>query len=171
MEFRDTVSKRRSIRAYKDTPVPEDILGRVLEAIRLAPSGRNEQAWKFVVVKDGAKRQQLMQAANNQRHVGQAPVIIAAVALDPIRMMMCEVPAYAVNLAIAMEHAALAAADAGLGTCWIGAFSQDKAREILGIPDKYTIVALMPLGYPAEEPAARARKSLQELICYDTFKE
>lgn len=169
MEFMDAVSKRRSIRAYTDAPVPDDKLGKILEAVRIAPSGRNEQLWKFVVVKNAEKRSKLKEAANNQKQVGQAPVVIAAVALDPVRLMACGVPAYAVNLSIAMEHAALAAADEGLGTCWIGAFSQEKVREILGIPDKYTVVVMMTLGVPAEDPAPRPRKSLQEIVCYEAF--
>jgi nitroreductase len=151
--------------------VPEDKLKRILETARLAQSGGNRQQWKFVVVKDAAKRQQIMQAANNQPHVGQAPVIIAAVSLDPVRMMLCDVPSYAVDLSIAVENMALAAIDEGLGSCWIGAFSQDKAREAIDVPDKYKVVALLPLGYPKEEIAARPRKSFAEIICYDTFKE
>jgi nitroreductase len=171
MELYDAIIKRRSIRKYTDKQVPDDVLNRILEAARLAPSGRNEQLWRFVVVRDEAQRQKLMQAANNQPWVGQAPVVIAAVALDPVRHMMCDVPAYAVNMGIAMEHVALAATNEGLGTCWIGNFSQDLARETLGIPDKYKIAALMPMGYAAEEPDARPRKSLEEITSYDTFKE
>lgn len=170
MEFTEVVKNRRSIREYSDKPVPEDVLKRVLEAARIAPSGRNAQAWKFVVVRDAAKRLLLAQAAN-QPFIGQAPVIIAPVALVPDRLMMCGVPSYAVDMGIAMEHIVLAAFNEGLGTCWIGAFSQEKAREALGVPDKYKVVTVMPLGYPKQKPDARPRKSLEEIVCWNTFRE
>jgi nitroreductase len=85
--------------------------------------------------------------------------------------MSCGVPAYAVDLAIAMTNITLAAQALGLGTCWIGGFEQQKAREVLGIPERYKVVELMPLGYPAEAPPARPRKSLDEIVCYDRFTE
>jgi nitroreductase len=168
MEFKEVVSKRQSVR---DKPVPEEIIKRVLEAARLAPSARNEQQWKFIVIRDAIKRQQLMRAANNQAQVGQAPVIIAAIALENERLMQCGVLSYAVNLGIAIEHIALAATDEGLGTCWIGAFSQDMAREALGVPGKYKIVTIMPLGYPRQLREPAPRKSAEEITCYETFTE
>jgi nitroreductase len=171
MEFKDVIAKRRSVREYTDKPLPEDKLRSILETARLAQSGGNRQQWKFVVVREAGRRQQLMQAANNQPHVGQAPVIIAAIGLDPVRMMQCDVPSYAVDLAIAVENMALAAVDEGLGTCWLGAFSQDKAREVLGIPDKYKVGALLTLGTPKQDVPARPRKSFEEVICYESFKE
>jgi len=113
----------------------------------------------------------LAQAANNQAFVGQAPIIIVAVALMPERIMTCGVPSYAVDLAIAMEHIVLAAVDEGLGTCWIGAFSQENVKRILGIPDKYKVVTVMPMGYPVGETAARPRKPVEEIVCYGKFAE
>ena len=171
MEFKDIIQKRRSVREFTDEPVSDEKLRRVLEAARLAPSASNRQAWKFVVVKDTNKRKALTQAANNQAFVGQAPIIIVAVALMPERIMTCGVPSYAVDLAIAMEHIVLAAVDEGLGTCWVGAFSQENVRRILGIPDKYKVVTVMPMGYPAGKTAARPRKPIEEVVCYEKFTE
>ena len=119
MDLMEIIKKRRSVRDYKDIPVPEDKLLKVLEAARLAPSGGNSQLWKFIVVKDGKRRQQLAKAASGQAFVAQAPVVIAAVALMPERIQQCGVPAYAVDLAIAVDHMTLAAVNEGLGTCWI----------------------------------------------------
>ncbi|HHW09385.1 MAG TPA: nitroreductase [Firmicutes bacterium] len=172
MELYEAIRTRRSVRAYEDRPIPEDVLMRVMEAARLAPSARNLQPWKFILVTDPELRRQVAEAANGQMFIATAPVIIAGVALEPAHVMSCEVPAYAVNLGIAMEHIALAAAAEGLGTCWIGAFSQSKVKEILKVPEPYKIVELMPLGYPKEGSAMtrRPRKSLDEIICYDTFK-
>lgn len=171
METLDAIAKRNSIRRYKDTTVPEDKLNRVLEAARLAPSGSNQQKWKFVVVRDINKRQQLSKAANGQAHVASAPVVIAGIAMDLDRIMMSGIPSYPVDLAIAIDHMTLAAVDQGLGSCWIGAFSQDQARKVIGIPDRYLIVGLLTLGFPAEDGRPKIRKSLDEIVCYNTFSE
>jgi nitroreductase len=171
MEFNELIQKRQSVREYLEAPVPEDKLNRILETARLAPSGGNRQQWKFVVVKEAKRRQQLMEAANNQPMVGQAPIVIATVALDPVRMMLCDVPSYAVDLAIATEHMVLAAANEGLAACWIGAFNQDKAREALGIPSNFKVVSLFPVGYAKGTRPPSPRKSLTEIICYESFKE
>ena len=171
MELKEVIEKRESIRDYEDKPIPEDKLRNVLEAAHLAPSGANRQAWKFVVVRDPEKRRELAKASGGQNHVAQAPVVIAAVSTLPEPMMRCGVPGYAVDLAIAVDHMTLAAVDEGLGTCWIGAFSQEAAREILNIPEKYRIVTLLPLGFPKQPGRPKTRKSLEEIICYETFSE
>jgi nitroreductase len=85
--------------------------------------------------------------------------------------MTCGVPRYAVDLAIAIEHMTLAAVEEGLGTCWIGAFSQERVREILRVPQKYQVVTVLPLGFPRHEGGTKIRKSLQEIVCYETFTE
>ena len=171
MEVKEAIEKRKSIRDYKDTPVPEDKLLRVLEAARLAPSGGNRQQWKFVVVRDADKRQRLSRAANGQAQVARAPVVIAGVSTAPENMMMCKVPGYPVDLAIAIDHMTLAAVEEGLGTCWIGAFSQEKVKSILEVPEKYKVVSLLTLGYPAETGRPKIRKTLEEIVCYDKYKE
>jgi nitroreductase len=171
MELKDAIKNRASIREYENKPVPEDKLFNVLEAARLAPSGANRQYWKFVVVRDSQKRQELAKASGGQPHVAQAPVVIAAVSTGPDGLMRCGVPGYAVDIAIAIDHMTLAAVDEGLGTCWIGAFSQEAAREILGIPAKYIIVSLLTLGFPKQPGRPKNRKSLAEIVCYDSFKE
>ena len=171
MELMDVISHRESVRSYEDRPVPEDKLLKVLEAARLAPSASNRQRCKFIVVRDAERRQQLSRATGGQVHVAQAPVVIAAVSTMPEYMMRCEVPAYPVDLAIAVDHMTLAAADEGLGTCWIGAFSQEEARAVLGVPDNCKIVTLLPLGFPRQDRREKIRKSLDEIVCYETFKE
>jgi nitroreductase len=170
MELKEVIKKRQSIRNYKDRPIPEEKLRKVLEAARLAPSGSNRQDMKLVVVRDYETRRALAQAANGQAFVGQAPVVIAAVATRAENIMGCEVPNYPVDLAIAVDHMTLAAVDEGLGTCWIGAFSQGGVKQILKIPDKYKVVALLPLGFPSKEQETKVRKSLEEIVCYETFQ-
>ena len=171
MQVHEAIKNRRSVRAYKPDPIPEQSLRKVLEAARLAPSAHNDQDWKFIIIKDIKKRKQLAQAARSQSFIAEAPVVIAAVALNPERVMSCEVPAYAINLTIAVDHMTLQAYEQGLGTCWIGAFSQEEVKKILKIPDKYKVVALLPLGFSADSPRPKTRKSLEEIICYENFNE
>ncbi|UCC17945.1 MAG: nitroreductase family protein [Dehalococcoidales bacterium] len=170
MELKDAILQRKSIRGYESKPVPEDKLNTVLEAARMAPSGGNRQPWKFVVVRDEEKRKRLSEASGGQGHVAEAPVVIAAVGTMPENMMMCDVPGYPVDLSIAVDHMTLAAVDEGLGTCWIGAFKQEKARDILGVPKKCKIVALLTLGFPRDTGRPKDRKPLEEIVCYDTYK-
>jgi nitroreductase len=171
MEVREAIQKRRSVRSYKPIEIPEERLKRVLEAARLAPSAHNDQDWKFVVVRDMKTRKRLAEAANYQDFIAEAPVLIIAVALNPERFMSSGIPSCAINLSIAVDHMTLQAQEEGLGTCWIGAFSQEKVRDILNIPEKYKVIALLPLGFPADSPRPKRRKSLEEIICYETFSE
>ena len=170
MDLYDAIKTRRSVRQYRDNPVPDDALKNILEAARMAPSAENSQDYKFVIVKDAATKKALAGAAE-QRFIAEAPIIIAGVSLKPDHLMDNEVPAYAVDLAIAFDHITLAAVQEDLGTCWIGAFNQDKARRILKIPDKYKIVALMPLGTPYDEPGVKSRKKTSELVSEEFFSE
>ena len=163
MDLMQAIRARRSIRNFLDKYVEEELLLAVLEAGRLAPSARNMQDWRFIVVRDAATRSLLAKAARGQEFVGQAPVVIAACGTSDL-VMTCGQPAYAIDVAIALDHMTLAAASLGLGTCWIGAFYEDKVKEILGVPPEIRVVALLPLGYPAEEPGPRGRKSLDEIV-------
>ncbi len=169
MTVLEAIKARRSVRKYLDKPIPQEVLNRILEAARLAPSASNRQDWKFIVVQDPELKQKVAVAARNQMFIAEADVIIAGVSLNPDRLMSCEVPAYAVDLGIAMEHIALAAVAEGLGTCWIGAFNQKEVKELLQVPAEYKVVELMPIGYPADQPRVKVRKTLDEIVSYDRF--
>jgi len=171
MDFYDAVRKRLSVRSYKPDPVPVDVLNRVIDAGRLAPSAKNYQPWKFIVVKDPAIRQALVPACKNQVSIAQAPVVICACCV--IEQVWKGMGGYwsaeAVDITIALEHMMLAAAAEGLGTCWIGAFLEAEVKKVLAIPDGVKPIALTPLGYPAVEARPRPRKPLSEIVCYDKY--
>jgi len=169
MTVMEAIKARRSIRGYLDRPVEEEKLDRVLEAARLAPSARNKQDWKFVVVKDYDTRQKLVQAAKNQAFVGEAPVVIAACGTDPDYTMACGQPSSTIDVSIAVAHMCLQAVCEGLGTCWLGAYDEGEVRKILGIPDSARVIALVPLGYPKEIPNAKPRNPMNEIVCYDQW--
>lgn len=171
MNIYEIIEKRRSVRVYRDEPVPEESLKRILEAGRLAPSAHNSQEYKFIIIKDTKKKRELAKAASTQKFIAQAPVIIAAVSLNPEYLLSSGVPSYALDLGIAFDHMTLAAMEEKLGTCWIGSFSQEDVQSILNIPDKCKVVAFLTLGYPDDAPSPKSRKKTEELVCYETFSE
>jgi len=167
VEFMEVVRGRRSIRKYRPDPVPQAKLDHILEAARLAPSWANKQCWTFVVVTDPKVKHELGQAGN--AWTAEAPVIIAACA-DPKQSGVKEDQSYyLVDIGIAMEHLVLAAADEGLGTCWIGWFDEPRARKALGAAAHVRVVAFTPVGYPDEQPEARPRKTLGEIVRKDRW--
>ncbi len=168
MELMEAISGRRSIRGFLERPVEEEKLKAVLDAGRLAPSARNLQDWRFIVVRDTSTRKRLAEAARNQEFVGRAPVVIVACGTSDM-VMTCGQPAYVMDVTIALDHMTLAAFSLGLGTCWIGAFYEEKVKEILEIPKHVRVVALLPLGYPAERPKPTPRKRLDEILAYDKW--
>jgi len=166
MDVHELIKTRRSVRAYQDRAIPDDVLKRVLESARWAPSARNAQPWKLVLVRDGERRRRLAKAAREQMFIAQAPLVVVAVALDPERVFTCGVPGYPVDVAIAADHLSLAATGEGLGTCWIAAFDQEEVAGIIDLPADQKAVVLMPVGYPADEPVERERKPLEELVVF-----
>ncbi|MDD5600737.1 MAG: nitroreductase family protein [Actinomycetota bacterium] len=169
----DIIEKRKSIRSYKPQEVSEEDLNYVLEAFRKAPSAKNLQPWKLIVVRDRKKIDDLAVACNNQTFLKQAPVLIVACALEnkAYGKLGGYMNSFPVDIGIAMEHLILAATEKGLGTCWIGAFNEKLVKDVLDIPDNVRVVVLTPLGYPAEEGRLRGRKSLSEIVCYDRYTD
>lgn len=159
----EEIVKRRSIRAYKPDPIEPEKMERVMEAGRLAPTARNSQQWKIVLVEDEAVRRRLVdEASPHQQWLKQPPVILVACGLEPGYVMKCNQPSYIIDLSIVLDHISLQAVREGLGTCWIGSYYEDKAKAVLNIPDDVRIVELMSLGYPAHSPAPTPRKPREE---------
>ncbi len=171
MDVFEAVLKRKSVRAFQDKEVPEDTITRLLEAAHLAPSASNRQEWRFVVVRDATLRKQLSDAANGQRFVGEAPVVLACCAETDGHVMACGQPCYPINVAIAIDHVTLCATAEGLGTCWIGAFDESQVKEILDIPAHIRVVELLLLGYPRNaSPVAKKRLPLDDIVKYERWQ-
>jgi nitroreductase len=159
------ILERRSIRKYvKGEKIPEEMFQKLLEAARLAPSGRNKQDWSLVIVEDPEIKQELVPACNNQNFVGNTSIVIAGI-VDP-SWKWCDV-----DLTIAFEHIVLEAVELGLGTCWIGSFEEDKVKKVLNVPSKLRVTVLLTVGFPAEKPNPRPRKPLEQLIHINKFSE
>ena len=170
MDFSTLIEQRYSVRAYKSTPVDEDTLQKMFSAARLAPTAANRQPFQIIVIRTAGREAELKRIYNKDWFV-QAPLVICA----------CGVPASGwvrrqdqknytdVDVTIAMDHLILAAADAGLGTCWIAAFDPEAAREVLELPDGVEPLLFTPLGYPADKPGLKKRKSISDLVRYDRW--
>ncbi|MBN1124466.1 MAG: nitroreductase family protein [Sedimentisphaerales bacterium] len=168
MDVLEAINKRYSCRDYLDRPVEPDKVKKVLDAARLAPSARNFQDWRFVIVTDKALRAKMSEAANNQKFVGQAPVIIVGCSNNN-HVMRCGQAVGPIDVSIALEHIALQATAEGLATCWIGSFYPEKVRTILGIPDNIMVIEMMTLGYPADQKKPPKREPLQAIVSYEKW--
>jgi nitroreductase len=171
MSVLDVIRQRRSVRIFRKDPVPEESLLRVLEAARLSPSGKNLQPWKFIVVQDNDLKKKLAKASNTQDFIADAPIIIVACGFtdECYRSLGRYMKSWPVDVTIALEHLILQAQEEGLGTCWIGSFEEEEVKSLLAVPENVKVLALTPLGYPGEMPNFRGRKSLEEIISYDSF--
>jgi nitroreductase len=164
------ISTRRSIRKYQSKPISDDQLSRILEAGRLAPSAANRQPWHFLVITDPTVRKQMRQAYGRD-WFADSPVILVVCADPREAWVRADGEEYwKVDAAIALQNMIMQATTEGLGTCWIGAFDEPMAKQILGIPNPIRVVAMTPLGYPDEEkdPVSN-RKELQTLLHHDTW--
>jgi len=171
MDVLEAIRTRRSVRKYKPTSIPDDVLGRVLEAVSLAPSAKNFQPWKFILIRDPELKAKVATACVNQAFMAQAPLIVAACGLPEKSYpgMGRYMNSWPIDVAIAFEHLILQAQAEGLGTCWIGAFYEEEVKALLGVPAAVRVLGLTPLGYPAENPAARPRKPLTEIISEEKY--
>lgn len=173
MDILEIIKGRRSIRNFKTENLPEQAVENLVEAARWAPSAGNIQPWKFVIVRKPEIKKMLAKAALEQAFVEEASVVIVVCADENRssqgygnrgRTLYC-----IQDTAAAIENIHLAAYSLGFGTCWIGAFDEEEARTILKIPQGIRPVAIIPVGYPAESPQPGNRRSLDEIVHYETF--
>ncbi len=154
MDFQDIIAARRSIRAYKPDAVPESAMAKMKQAIQLAPTGNNGQPFKAVFVRNASLRRQIAEKACHQAFIAGAPIIA---------VMFCKED-HEFDAAIVTDHLVLAATAEGLGSCWVGWFERDAVKALVASPEGMSPCILVPIGYAAEAPAPRPRKSLETLI-------
>jgi len=170
MNVSEAIQVRRSVRSYADREVDRGTIRELFESVRLAPSARNEQPWQFVAVTDPDRREALYRASFDQDHVADAPVVVAGVSTATGALEGYDESTAMVNLAIALDHLSLRAAELGLGTCWIGAYDDEAVADVLEVPEAWRIVHLMTVGYPVTdlEPVEKDRKPLEEVLAFET---
>ena len=164
MDVLDAIKSRRSVRSYASTPVPEDVLSRVIEAGRIAPSAMNNQPWHFVIATDPDVRKALTDG-RYAKFLQDCPVVIIGCG-DTKKSPEW----YTVDVTIALQNMVTQATAEGLGTCWIGSFYEDKVRKAIGVPEGYAVVAMLAVGYAKEKPKGERRaKTAAEITSRDRF--
>ncbi len=168
MDVYEALKERRSVRKYTSDPVPEEKLNKVLEAAQVAPSWKNKQCWRFIVVRNPERKEQLaasMPESNPARMaVGEtAPIVIVLCADTEGSGDKDGKDYYMLDAGLAFQQLMLAAYAEGLGTCWVGLFDEEKVREACAVPSEFRVVALTPLGVPAKQPSPRPRRDLSEI--------
>jgi nitroreductase len=178
-DFMEILKGRRSIRKYEEKGIPEGILNQVLEAVQWSPSWANTQCWEVVLVRDGETKTRLQETLPPTnpavKALIQAPVVLALCGkVKSSGYKKGEVTTkfgdwFLYDLGIATQSICLAAHDQGLGTVVIGLLDHDKAKQVLGVPDGYELVSLIPLGYPAKDSPAPKRRAIGEFTHEGTF--
>jgi len=166
MDYFELIKNRHSVRSYKDDPVEENKLKQILEAARLAPTACNRQAFKIVVMRTKDHADELHRIYP-MRFFTQAPIVLGIFTKPDETWMRSDGINYGeVDAAIVMDHIILAATALGLGTCWIGAFDPDVARQVIGLDNGYEPVAFTPVGYAKSSNFTKNRKGLEEIVVY-----
>ena len=171
MEVLEAIRKRHSVRAYMAQEIPAEKLDMILEAGRLAPSAGNIQPWHFVVVTNREKRRMLSKG-RFAKFLAESPVVIVGCGNSASSPNW-----FAVDTTIALQNMVLTATSEGLGTCWVGSFDESQVRRLLGIPEKFRVVALLALGYPREElnlgskvlHLFRRRRKIDKIVSLEVF--
>lgn len=177
MEFYEVINTRRSIRAFSDDPIPEEVLHKVMMSAGKAPSGRNRQNWKYILIDNNDIRNELVKHCLNKAFIIQCPmtvVLCSMVIPDHNRGGYMGENGSLMDGAITFDHFTLAARAEGLGTCWIGRFDNKAIKTLLKIPDNWNVVALSPLGYPKENNALvdkGNRLSYDKLVSVNMFSD
>jgi len=167
MEVLPEILERHSVRSFTAKSLDKDQVERIMEAGRLAPSAKNRQEWRFIVIQKKEIRQKIMEAAFSQEYVGQAPVIVAVCTTNIDYRMPNGQASYPIDLAFAASHIVLQAVHEGLGTCCITTFDEQEVREILTVPFSMRVVLLILIGYADQTPEPTPRKSLRQISAKD----
>jgi len=175
MDFYEVIRTRRTVREFKADAIPEEVLQRVMEAAGVAQSGSNRQPWHYIIIRDKERMKEMVPLCANQAFIAQAPVLIVACGmnLNTNRGGYMGDFGMLVDVSISFSQLTLAARVEDLGTCWIGSFNNDAVKKYLEIPDDVQVVALTPLGYPAESGAFfenATKKDLKEIVSYEKYK-
>ncbi len=190
MDVMQAIRERRSVRKYRPEPVTEEALNTILEAARWAPSWTNSQCWRLILVQDRETKSKLAETLRSRKPGGknsateavrEAPVVIVACAERGLSGCYKSenkqsIPAtdkgewwFMFDVGLALQNVTLAAHALGLGTVHVGLFDASEVARILGVPDNITVVELMPLGWPDEEPPTRPRKEISEFVFYNKY--
>ena len=173
MEVLEAIKGRRSIRSFTGQSVSEEEVKTLIDAARHAPSAGNIQPWEFIIVRKPEVKHKLAVAALDQFFIEEAPLVIVVCANEEISRSgygSRGATLYCLqDTAAAIQNILLTAHAIGLGTCWIGAFREDRVKEALSIPDDVRPVAIIPVGHSLAKPSQRRMRPIDEIVHYDKF--
>lgn len=166
----DVIKTRRSVRRFDGTKIPGEYMQQILEAGRWAPSGANAQPWRFIVVTEKEKLKSIAERCYykvfKSRHVGEAGAVVVICA-DPDAGSQT----YPLDSAIAGTNMTLMATSFGIGSCWIGAFEEQNLKNMLHIPCKLKIIALIAFGYEIGKASVPPRLPLSSIVHCETYDD
>jgi len=175
LEVFEAIKTRRSIRAFTNEEVSEEEVKKLIDAARQAPSAGNIQPWEFIIMRNPQRKRRLTVAALDQTFIEEAPVVIVVCANEARSGRgygARGVTLYCLqDTAAATQNMLLAACALGLGTCWVGAFNEEEVRKVVNVPREIRPVAIVPVGHPAEKPRSAPKRSITEIVHYETFQE
>ena len=163
MDAIEVLKTRRSVRAYAREPVPRKIIEDLVDCGRLAATAINIQPWEFVVVTDREVLRSIAQTTDHGKFIADAPVCVAVLCRDT--------KYYLEDGSAATENILLAAHAHGLGSCWVAGDKKPYASKIcrlVGAPQGYKLVSLIPIGYPAESPE-KTKRPLSDVLHWDKY--
>lgn len=170
MHLKDAIKLRRSIRSFQNSDVSSDVIEHILSLAIEAPSAGNLQPWRIIILSKKEDKKEVAKIAYNQNFITQAPFAIIIAADTKKCMSVYGVRGrdlYSIQDTSALiENILLIATDCGLGTCWVGAFDEKALAEFLDLPDGIRPVAIIPIGYPAENPPNRGRTPLKDILTW-----
>jgi nitroreductase len=167
MELLREIAERKSTVSFHDKELEQAVIERVLEAGRRAPSAKNRQPWRFIIVRSQQIRSRIYGAAYQQDHVGQAPVIIALCTTNVDYRMPNGHHSYLMDIAMAASFMMIQAEAEGIGSCALGTYDEQLVKEILTVPYSMRVPLLLLLGHAEQRPEFSERKSLDRIISYD----
>ena len=164
MSLIDLILSRRSIRKYEKKEIPEEVLNQIFEAGQNAPSAANKQPIRFIILKEQEIKKNL--SGTFSRFLKDSPVVIVGCA--DVKALLTGKWAV-VDTTIAIQNMVIAAWALGVGSCWIGSFDEKKVKELLKIPERWKVVALLTFGYPSEQPKQRKKKPFEKMFSFNSF--
>jgi len=167
MDLLPEIENRQSIRSFTNKSVSKDQIKRIVEAGRRAPSAKNRQPWRFVIITDQSLKEKIKEAAFNQEYVSQAAAIIAACSTNIDYIMPNGQPSHPIDITFAVSFMVLQAVHEDLGTCVVTTFDEQEVKDLLTVPHSMRVIMLLLVGHPAEKPFPESRKSFERVAVYN----
>ena len=172
MDLYKAIETRRSVRSFADKMPPMELVEKIIDKARLAPTWANMQGAEYIIVRNSINVKKIYEAIGQGNKFRSAPMFIVGIISEKGsgKNFKSGLRYFMLDMGICFDHLILAATAEDLATCWIGHFDEEKIKEILEIPKKFRVVCLTPLGYKRKEYEPRPRKNLEEIVHYEKYE-